>query len=61
MKRSTAAERRARALAESIDAAAAELLVTGPVPPAVVARVMAELEDEWSRTARVGDQRRPGR
>lgn len=39
--------RKGRALADSIDAAAAEGAITGPVPVAQLAEIMRRLDAEW--------------
>ncbi len=46
--RTADARRQAQALAESIDAAAADLAENGPVPQLELARMLADLEAEWT-------------
>ncbi len=44
----SAADAQARALADSIDAAAADLRRNGPVPAAELRRALEQLEAEWA-------------
>lgn len=50
---------KARELADSIDAAAADLAENGPVPRDELAGMLAELEAEWAAEERASTREQP--